>query len=137
MCTLLYATTTLTRWNYTSIAGYLASDLNIGKAELGLIGSAYLYTYAIAQLPGGILTDFFGGRRVISISVAFLGVFCLVFAIASSFTEVLTARALMGVFGASVYGPITVILARWFNIKERGFASTMNNGGGGLGEVIT
>lgn len=137
ICMLLYATTTLTRWNYTSIASYLAADLHIGKPELGLIGSAFLYTYSIAQIPGGILTDYFGGRRVISISVALTGVFCFAFAVASTFTEILVARALMGLFAASVYGPITAIIARWFTIKERGFAASMNNGGGGMGEIIT
>jgi sugar phosphate permease len=47
-------------------------------------------------------------------------------------------RALMGFMAAAAYVPITVVLAKWFSIKERGFAMEMYSGpGGGLGEALT
>lgn len=40
-CMIAYCMSALARWNYTSISGYLVTDLGIGKPELGLLASAF------------------------------------------------------------------------------------------------
>ncbi len=51
-CMLVYCTSQLVRWNYASITKYLMTDLAIGKPELGLLGSAFFYAYAVRKFPG-------------------------------------------------------------------------------------
>ncbi|SDB97850.1 Sugar phosphate permease [Cupriavidus sp. YR651] len=137
-CMLVYCTSQLVRWNYASITKYLMTDLNIGKPELGLLGSAFFYSYAVAQIPWGVATDMFGGRRVIPIGIAILAFFLMGFALSATFTQAIIWRALMGVVAAAGYVPITSVLAKWFGLKERGFAMEMYSGvGGGLGEALT
>jgi len=137
-CMLIYCTSQLVRWNYASITTYLMTDLNIGKPELGLLGSAFFYAYAVAQVPWGSAADVFGGRRVIPIGIGILALFLAGFALSATFTHALIWRALMGVVAAAGYVPITSVLAKWFTIKERGFAMEMYSGvGGGLGEALT
>lgn len=137
-CMLVYCTSQLVRWNYASITKYLITDLNIGKPELGLLGSAFFYSYAVAQIPWGVATDMFGGRRVIPIGIGILGFFLAGFAFSTTFTEAAVWRALMGVVAAAGYVPITSVLSKWFSIKERGFAMEMYSGvGGGMGEALT
>jgi MFS transporter, OPA family, sugar phosphate sensor protein UhpC len=137
-CMLVYCTSQLVRWNYASITKYLTTDLGIGKPELGLLGSAFFYAYAVAQIPWGTATDIFGGRKVIPTGIAILALFLAGFAFSSNFTEALIWRALMGFMAAAAYVPITSVLAKWFSIKERGFAMEMYSGpGGGLGEALT
>lgn len=136
-CILAYCTSTLVRWNYTSITKYLAGDLGIGKPELGLLGSAFFYAYALAQVPMGIAADKYGGRRVIPLGTGLVGLFLIGFAFSTTFTETLLWRALMGVVSAAGYVPITAILSKWFAQKERGLAVESNHGlGGGLGEAF-
>lgn len=137
-CMLVYCTSQLVRWNYASITKYLMTDLAIGKPELGLLGSAFFYAYAFAQIPWGTATDMFGGRRVIPVGIAILSLFLAGFAFSATFTQALVWRALMGFVAAAGYVPITAVLAKWFSIKERGFAMEMYSGpGGGLGEALT
>jgi sugar phosphate permease len=137
-CMLVYSTSTLVRWNYASITTYLTSDLGIGKPELGLLGAAFFYAYALAQVFWGTATDLWGGRRVIPIGIAILALFLAGFAFSTSFTQAIIWRALMGLVAAAGYVPITSVLAKWFSIKERGFAMEMYSGpGGGLGEGLT
>jgi MFS transporter, OPA family, sugar phosphate sensor protein UhpC len=137
-CMLVYCTSQLVRWNYASITKYLTTDLGIGKPELGLLGSAFFYAYAVAQIPWGTATDLFGGRKVIPTGIAILALFLAGFALSSTFTEALIWRALMGFMAAAGYVPIVSVLAKWFSIKERGFAMEMYSGpGGGLGEALT
>jgi sugar phosphate permease len=137
-CMLVYCTSQLVRWNYSSITKYLTTDLGIGKPELGLLGSAFFYAYAVAQIPWGTATDIFGGRKVIPTGIAILALFLAGFAFSSNFTEALVWRALMGFVAAAGYVPITSVLAKWFSIKDRGFAMELYSGpGGGLGEALT
>lgn len=137
-CMLVYCTSQLVRWNYASITKYLTTDLSIGKPELGLLGSAFFYAYAVAQIPWGTATDMFGGRRVIPIGITILSLFLAGFAFSATFTEAMIWRALMGFVAAAGYVPITAVLSKWFTIKERGFAMEMYSGpGGGLGEALT
>ncbi len=137
-CMLVYCTSQLVRWNYASITKYLITDLHIGKPELGLLGSAFFYSYAVAQVPWGVATDMFGGRRVIPIGIGILGFFLAGFAFSATYTQAMVWRALMGVVAAAGYVPITSVLSKWFSIKERGLAMEMYSGvGGGMGEALT
>ncbi|MFT4171097.1 MAG: MFS transporter [Rhodocyclaceae bacterium] len=138
VCMLVYCTSQLVRWNYASITKYLMDDLNIGKPELGVLGSAFFYAYAIAQIPWGTAADVYGSRRVIPVGIGILALFLAGFAFSATFTQAIFWRAAMGFVAAAGYVPITSALARWFSIKERGFAMEMYSGvGGGLGEVMT
>ncbi|MDR3563971.1 MAG: MFS transporter [Negativicutes bacterium] len=137
-CMLVYCTSQLVRWNYASITKYLTTDLGIGKPEIGLLGSAFFYAYAVAQIPWGMATDVLGGRKVIPVGISILALFLCGFAFSATFTEAVIWRTLMGFVAAAGYVPITSVLAKWFSIKERGFAMEMYSGpGGGLGEALT
>lgn len=136
-CILIYSTSHLVRWNYSSITKYLMEDLKIGMAELGIIGSAFFYVYAIFQLPWGIAADKWGGRKVIPGAIIILGFFLAGFAFSGSYTQVLFWRGMMGIFSATGYVAITAVLAKWFTIRERGMAMGVFSGvGGGFGEIL-
>lgn len=137
-CILVYCSSTLVRWNYTSITKYLSADLGIGKPELGLLGSAFFWSYALAQTPAGTVADMFGGRRIIPIGTGLMGAFLIGFAMSTTFTETLIWRVVMGIMASACWVPITAVLMKWFSSKERGFAMEMITGaGGGVGEAIS
>ena len=46
------------------VGPHLVDDLGLGAAALGLLTSAYLFAFALFQLPLGVLLDRFGPRRV-------------------------------------------------------------------------
>lgn len=48
----------------TLICGRLASELELGTADLGLLGSIYFLVVTGSQIPMGMLLDRFGPRRV-------------------------------------------------------------------------
>lgn len=137
-CIAVYCTSTLVRWNYTSITKYLSADLGIGKPELGLLGSAFFWSYALAQAPAGSLADMFGGRRIIPVGTGLMGAFLIGFALSTTFTETLVWRVAMGIVASACWVPITAVIMKWFSSKERGFAMEMITGvGGGVGEAIS
>ena len=136
-CMIAYCMSALARWNYTSISGYLVTDLGIGKPELGLLASAFFYAYTVAQLPVGLSVDKWGGRYVIPIGVALMGFACIGFALSATFKEAVVWRSVLGFVGASVYVPAVSLLAKWFPAQQRGMANNIFNGfGGGFGEIL-
>src|SRR3990172_11911791 len=49
----------------------LVRDLGLAPAQLGLLTAAYFFTFALAQLPLGVLLDRFGPRRVEAVLLLF------------------------------------------------------------------
>ena len=47
----------------------IATDLRLDEAQVGYLMSAFLLAYGAFQIPGGLLGDRFGGRRVLTILV--------------------------------------------------------------------
>lgn len=78
------------------LAPQLQASLALTPLQLGMLTSVFFFSFALAQLPIGIALDQFGARRVqpLLMVVAALGV--LLFGRGHSFTDLLYARALMG-----------------------------------------
>ncbi len=133
---LAYATSYLTRWSYTGLASFMSDDLGLDKADLGMLGSAFFYTYAVAQVPWGNSGDRWGGRTVISIGVVFSAVGLFGFTFAQSLGEAVGWRVVIGLVSASVFVPVACMLSHWFSSEDRGFANGVYYGfGGGLGQT--
>ena len=78
------------------ISENLASELEIGPANLGLLTSIYLIAFASSQYPLGVALDRYGPRRVNAFLLLVAAAGAGLFAIAESFSLLLVARALIG-----------------------------------------
>ena len=58
----------------------LMRDFSVGAASLGALSGAYFYTYALLQLPVGLLTDRYGPRKLMSFAAFLCAVASLGFA---------------------------------------------------------
>lgn len=78
------------------LAPNLVGTLTLGAGELGLLTSAFFFSFALVQLPVGIALDRYGPRTVqlVLMLVAALG--ALLFATGTSFAQLLVARAVIG-----------------------------------------
>lgn len=135
-CLLAYASSYLIRWSYTGLAPLIREDFSLDKATLGLLGAAFFYPYALAQVPWGKTTDHWGGRMVISFGVLASAVGLGLFATSQNFEQTILWRMVVGVVAASAFVPIASLLAQWFSAQERGLANGIYYGlGGGIGEI--
>lgn len=132
---LAYAATLFARQNYAGIQKFIAADLHLDKASLGLLGSVFFYSYAFFQMPWGVASDKWGSRSVTAVGVLLVAVTMAGFATSQSATQLLVWRAASGVAGAAVYVAMTGGVARWFPQRESGLSQTALGGvGGALGE---
>ena len=48
---------------------YIADEFNLSTTAMGVVMSAFFFGYALCQIPGGILSDKFGARKVLTIAI--------------------------------------------------------------------
>lgn len=78
------------------IAPDLTRELGLSAADLGLLTSAYLLTFATFQIPLGLLLDRYGPRRVEAGLLLLAAAGTLLFAFGESLTQLTVARGLIG-----------------------------------------
>ena len=132
---LAYGTSQFSRQNYAGVQKFIAADLGLDRGALGLLGSAFFYSYALFQMPSGVASDRFGSRTVIGLGILLTAATMAGFAMGETTGSLVFWRITSGVAAAAVYVPLTGGIARWFAAEERGLSQGTAGGvGGALGE---
>ncbi|HEX8412289.1 MAG TPA: MFS transporter [Sphingomicrobium sp.] len=101
----------------------LTKELGINAALMGVIFSAFSWTYAASQIPGGAFLDRFGTRLTYCLSVGFWSFFTLCQAFVSGVAGLLGLRLLLGVAESPCFPANSRVVATWFPRQERAFAT--------------
>jgi len=75
----------------------IGRDFNLQAADLGIVISAFFLGYAVMQIPGGWLSDRFGSKYVIVISIAMWSVFTVMTSLAWSLASLIVIRLIFGI----------------------------------------
>ncbi|MEU6104082.1 MFS transporter [Streptomyces flaveolus] len=75
----------------------IGETFGLTHGERGMLLSAFFVTYALTQIPGGLIAGRFGGVRVMSVALVLWSVFTGLTAVAWSFAALLLFRCLFGV----------------------------------------
>ncbi len=107
------------------------------ESQLGIIGSALFFSYAVGKFTNGFLADHSNIRRFMSTGLLISGLANLLMGFTDGFIFFAVCWGVNG-WVQSMGAPSSVVsLSRWFNDKERGsfygFWSTSHN----IGEAIT
>lgn len=76
---------------------YIGRDFHVGAAALGTTASAFFLGYTLMQIPGGYLTDRFGSKRLIIVSLLTWSVLTMVTGWAWSLAALVAIRFLFGI----------------------------------------
>jgi ACS family D-galactonate transporter-like MFS transporter len=101
----------------------MTSELGIDPVLMGIVFSAFSWTYAAAQIPGGAFLDRMGARLTYFWSVGLWSVFTLLQGFASGLVSLLTFRLALGVAEAPCFPTNSRILGAWFPQHERARAT--------------
>lgn len=126
----------LDRMVITIALPFIGKDFNIGAAAQGLIISAFFIGYAIFQIPGGILADKFGFRRVMSFAIGWWSLFTMLTGVIFSFPLMSACRFLFGLGEAPLPGSSYKGIATYFPSKERGTATSIQSTVNTLGPAV-
>ena len=93
---------------------YLMADFNMGAAALGNLSAFYFYSYAAVQIPTGMLVDYWGPRKLLTVGafIASLGVF--LFAAAPNILLADIGRLLIGGAVGVAWVAMLMLSIHWF-----------------------
>jgi sugar phosphate permease len=118
---------------YPILLPEMIADLQLTKAQAGLIKSAFAITYLVFAPIMGWLTDRVGGRKVISFFCLFLGGGAFFMGKAQSLFGAATSYGIVGIGSAAMWVPSATLIQKWFGTKKRGFALGILNASSGMG----
>jgi ACS family D-galactonate transporter-like MFS transporter len=104
-------------------APFLIKDLGLTSTGMGLVFSAFSWSYALLQIPGGIFLDRFGTRITYCIAVVCWSLCTAVMGLVRSLESLIAARIGIGIFEAPCFPANSRILATWFPQQERARAN--------------
>src|SRR5437762_2101202 len=146
LLTLITALTYLDRLNLSIAGKYIQDEFQFTNQTMGWILSAFVFGYALFQIPAGWAGDRYGPRRMMTLAILWWSLFTALTALtprlplarwiglAPAFFAI---RFLVGVGEASAFPNSNKIVAHWMAFKRRGIGSSLQLMGIGLGGTVT
>ncbi|MDH5558514.1 MAG: MFS transporter [Alphaproteobacteria bacterium] len=118
------------------IASELMAELSISPESMGAITGVFFLTFALMQVPTGVLLDRFGPRIVMPAMLMLAVAGSVIFAMSESEGSLAFARGLMGVGCAAGLMGSMVVFARWFPQNRFGTLAALIFSVGGIGNLL-
>lgn len=104
-------------------APLMSQELGLTAVAMGVVFSSFSWTYAAAQIPGGILLDRIGVRITYFLSVTIWSTFTLLQGLTTSLWSLIACRMGLGLAEAPAFPCNSRILGTWFPQAERATAT--------------
>ncbi|AMP40471.1 MULTISPECIES: MFS transporter [Ralstonia solanacearum species complex] len=120
----------------SAAAPHIQKEFHLSAVEMGIVMSAFFWSYALLQLPAGILADRFGQKKVLGFAVLWWSLATAVTGLATGFKSLVSLRVALGVGEAGAYPSNAGITSRWFPKQERATVAAIFDSGSKLGSAI-
>jgi sugar phosphate permease len=114
----------------------VAKEFGWDPATMGIVMSAFLWSYAVALVPMGWLTDKFGPKKLNTYAVSLYSLAAMGTGLATGFVSMMAARFALGAGEASTMPSNSKVVRQWFTIQERGLATALARSGAEAGPAL-
>jgi MFS family permease len=114
----------------------IRAELHLSLSQMGLLLSAFVWAYALAQWPAGALIDRLGPRRLLASALVLWSAAQAVAGLAVNLAQFALARAALGVGEAPQFPVGARVVRTWFAPSHRGSATGIFNAASTLGPAI-
>ena len=126
----------LDRINISVATKPFEQEFHLTQTEMGIILSAYLWSYVLLQVPVGTLLDRFGVKWLVRIGTFVWALASYMTAIVSGLGLVILSRILLGAAEAPIFPGAAKATGYWFPTKERGLATSAFDAAAKFSNVI-
>lgn len=113
-----------------SIAGpHIAADFGLSTIEMGYIYSAFGWTYAFLQIPGGLIVDKVVPRVLYTVMLVGWSAMTILMGVAQGFLALFGLRLAVGVFEVPSFPTNNKVVTAWFPEHEKGKAIAIYTSG--------
>jgi len=114
----------------------LSKEFGLTPGQLGILLSAFAWSYAILQIPAGVILDKIGVKWVTRIGTIIWTVACFLTAVASGQGLVILSRVLLGIGEAPYFPSAAKAVGQWFPRHERATAISLYDAQSKLSNAI-
>jgi ACS family D-galactonate transporter-like MFS transporter len=114
----------------------LKQTLGLSATDIGLLGSAFFWSYSLLQVPGGLVLDRFGVTLVGRVGAFLWAVASAITAMSSGLFGIMAARVLLGVAEAPAFPASQKATGHWFPVKERSRSTAIFDSAAKFSNVI-
>jgi len=136
LISVMYLITYLDRVNISTAAPVISKEFGFDKITMGAIFSAFVWSYALFQVPGGWLGDRFGPRRVLTVIVTYWSAMTAATAAATGAMSFIVIRFLFGIGEAGAFPGATRAMQLWYPREERGFVQGITHSASRAGAAL-
>jgi len=111
------------RGTMPTAAHLMQADLHLNYAEMGLLMSAFYWTYTVMQIPVGWLAERYGAHRILAAGLTIWASATVLTGVAHTFAGLLVLRLLLGLGESSGFPSVAKILAAVVPPKGLGTAN--------------
>ncbi len=105
-------------------AAHLIQDqLGFSASQLGLLFSAFFWSYTLLQIPVGWVAERFGAQRVLALGLAVWACATMLVGVAQSFAALLALRLLLGIGESAGFPCVSKLLALVVPVESLGTAN--------------
>ena len=136
---LLCSLTTLTYLDRIciSIVGVrIKTEFSLNNEQFGWVLAAFALSYALFEIPSGILGDRIGPRALFIRIVLWWSLFTAITGLVNGLIGLLIVRFLFGMGEAGTYPNCLIVVSRWFPANETGRALTWVGIGSQIGAAV-
>ena len=117
------------------ITDNLSKELGFTQLQISNIASLALYSYAIMQIPAGILIDKYGARKISSIGMIIGGIGSILFGTINNISLAYISRIMVGAGTSVILLSMFKLQGNWFKKEEFASITTKFSFIGNLGTV--
>ncbi|EAZ5467666.1 MFS transporter [Salmonella enterica] len=136
-----YAIFYFTRKSFNFVMPSMLVDLNISKADIGMVGTAFYLTYGCSKFLSGVIGDNANPRYFMGLGLMMTGVVNVIFGLSSSVFTFMILWMVNAFFQGWGWPPCSKILNTWYSKNERGrwwsIWNTSHNIGGAIIPILS
>jgi sugar phosphate permease len=132
----MYLITYLDRVSISNAAPLLVREFGFSPAKLGIVFSAFVWAYALFQVPGGWLGDHFGPRKTLTLIMGYRALIALLTTRATSLGSLWGIRFALGMGEAGAFPTATRAMQTWFPRQERGIVQGFSHSASRFGAAV-
>ncbi|TLZ48008.1 MAG: MFS transporter [Gammaproteobacteria bacterium] len=104
-------------------AHLIQDEIGLSPRQLGLLFSAFFWSYSLLQIPVGWVAERYGAQRVLAAGLAIWACATMLVGLAHSFAALLALRLLLGIGESAGFPSVSKLLALVVPVKDLGTAN--------------
>ncbi len=114
----------------------IRQELGVSLGQMGLLLSAFSWSYALSQLPAGGLVDRIGPRRLLAVGLVVWSLAQAAGGLVTGYGQFIVSRVVLGIGEAPQFPSAARVVSNWYPLKARGKPTGVFNAASPLGTAL-